>query len=273
MNAIEPDEGSAARQAAGGDKSIEAAAHIDVTRARVAARSRVREIIFGTQDGLLTTLGLVSGVGSATTNRYTILVAGMAGSLAGMIAMGAGAYISSKSQFEVAEAEVARERAELEFHPERELEELVHLFQSEGLPERDARLVAEKIAERPEAMLKAMTEKELGLSLDSSQPRREALVMALAFLVGAIVPLAPWFVVGTEHVIKVATLDISPALVLSVSATIVVLLAMGAGKARVAHASIIRGALEIVGIGLLAAITGYILGSFLPYLLGASAVP
>src|SRR3982074_3636998 len=149
-----------------GTKREEAAEHIDVPRTRVGRRSRVREIIFGTQGGRLTTLGLVRGVGGATSDRYSVLVAGMAGSLAGMIAMGAGAYISSKSQLEGADAGVARERAQLESHPERELEELVHLFQSEGLLERDARLVAEKIAERPEAMLKAMTEKELGLSLD-----------------------------------------------------------------------------------------------------------
>ena len=260
MSATEAAEGSAAK---------EAAEHIDVTRARVAARSRVREVIFGTQDGLLTTLGLVSGVGSATTDRYSILVAGLAGCFAGMIAMGAGAFISSKSQHEVAEAEIARERHELLAHPERELEELVQLFNDEGLTDRDARLVAEKIAERPKAMLNAMTQKELGLALESSQPRKEGLVMALAFLVGAIVPLAPWFVASTHHLIAVASLDVSPALLLSVSVTICLLFVMGAGKARVAHANILRGGLEVMGIGLLAAITGYLLGSLVPHALGA----
>ena len=265
MSAAEPPEGLAVGQAA-----QEAVEHIDVTRARVAARSRVRELIFGTQDGLLTTLGLVSGVGAATTNRYTILVAGLAGSLAGMIAMGAGAYISSKSQKEVAEAEVARERRELLAHPERELEELVHLFHGEGLTERDARTVAEKIAERPEAMLNAMKQKELGLAPERSQPRNEGLVMAMAFLVGAVVPLAPWFVASTQHVVNLATLSLSPALVLSVSVTIVLLFVMGAGKATAAHANVLRGSAEVVGIGLLAAVTGYLLGSLLPKILGAS---
>lgn len=249
----------------------EAAAHIGATRARIAARSRVREIIFGTQDGLLTTLGLVSGVGAATTNRYTILVAGLAGSLAGMIAMGAGAYISSKSQLDVAEAEVARERTELSSNPEREFEELVQLYEDEGLPERDARMVAGKIAQRPQAMLNAMTQKELGLAIEGSQPRNEGLVMALAFLVGAVVPLAPWFVASTNHVLSVATLEVSPALVLSVSATVLVLFAMGVGKARLAQGSRVRGGLEVVGIGLVAAVGAYLIGSLLPLLLGAPA--
>jgi VIT1/CCC1 family predicted Fe2+/Mn2+ transporter len=229
-------------------------------------------MIFGAQDGLLTTLGLVSGVGSATTDRYAILVAGLAGSIAGMIAMGAGAYISSKSQLEVAEAEVARERSELTAHPARELEELVKLYQDEGLPERDARLVAEKIAQRPEAMLNAMTQKELRVALESSQPRNEGGIMALAFLVGAVVPLAPWFLASTAHVVMVATLQVSPALLLSASATMLVLFAMGAGKARIAHANPLRGGLEVVGIGLLAAIAGYLLGSLLPHVLGAPSV-
>src|ERR1700716_2437978 len=176
----------------------EATDHIGVTRTRVARRSRVREILFGTQDGLLTTLGLVSGVGGATSDRYSVLVAGVARSVAGLIAMGAGAYISSKSQLEVAQAEVERESRELEANPERELEELVQLFEAEGLPEEDARMVAEKISKRPRAMLNAMTQKELGLALDSNEPIKEGVVMAIAFLLGALVPITPWFFAGAR---------------------------------------------------------------------------
>src|ERR1700682_3792112 len=91
---------------------------IGVPRTRVARRSRVREVIFGTQDGLLTTLGLVSGVGGATSDRYSVLVAGMAGSVAGLVAMGAGAYISSKSQLEGLSGEGELESRELLSKPE-----------------------------------------------------------------------------------------------------------------------------------------------------------
>ncbi|MEA2645899.1 MAG: vacuolar iron transporter family protein [Chloroflexota bacterium] len=248
--------------------SLEATAHIGATRARIAARSRVREVIFGTQDGLLTTLGLVTAVGGATTDRYTVLVAGLAGALAGMIAMGAGAYISSKSQLDVAQAEVEREMRELEMNPERELEELVQLFESEGLPERDARLVAEKIAQRPEAMLVAMTQKEMGLALDSSEPRKEGAVMALAFLVGAVVPLTPWFLASTRHVGLTLGLELSPALLFSVTGTVIALFAMGVGKARLAHSNRLRGGLEVMAIGIVAAAASYLLGSVLPLVAG-----
>src|SRR5258708_246756 len=187
MSPVDPAAGTAA-----GTAREQAAEHIDVTRNRVARRSRVREVIFGTQDGLLATLGLVVFFGGAFSDRYTVLIAGLAGAVAGLIAMGAGAYISSKSQLEVAVAEVARENRELAANPERELEELVQLYEAEGLPEVDARLVAEKIAQRPLAMLNAMTQKELRLAIEANEPVKEGIVMALAFLVGAVVPIAPW---------------------------------------------------------------------------------
>jgi VIT1/CCC1 family predicted Fe2+/Mn2+ transporter len=249
----------------------EATDHIGVTRTRVARRSRVREVIFGTQDGLLTTLGLVSGVGGATSDRYSVLVAGMAGSLAGLVAMGAGAYISSKSQQEVLSAEVELESRELLSNPARELEELVQLFEAEGLPEQDARVVAEKISQRPEAMLKAMTQKELGLALDSNEPIKEGAVMALAFLVGALVPITPWFFASARGSGRLAGLNLSPALLISVGVTVVTLFILGAGKARVAHSSMLRGGLEIMGIGVLAASFGFLLGTIFPHLAGVRA--
>jgi VIT1/CCC1 family predicted Fe2+/Mn2+ transporter len=249
----------------------DASAHIDLTRARVARVSRVREVIFGTQDGLLTTLGLLSGVGGATNDRYTVLVAGAAGAFAGMIAMGAGAYISSKSQQEVHEAEVDVERTELARHPERELEELVHLFQDEGLPEADARVVAEKIAARPTAMLHAMTRMELGIQMDAGQPVREGGVMAAAFAVGAAVPIVPWLLLPTARLASFAGLALSPALLVSAAITVTALFVMGAGKARVARSSALRGGLEVMVIGLAAAVVGYILGTIFPHLVGAKA--
>jgi vacuolar iron transporter family protein len=251
----------------------DASAHIQLSRGRVARVSRVREVIFGTQDGLLTTLGLVSGVGGATGDRYTVLVAGAAGAFAGMIAMGAGAYISSKSQKEVHEAEVDVERSELRANPERELEELVRLFQDEGLPEDDARLVADKIAARPNAMLAAMTRMELGLQTEPGEPIREGVFMALAFAVGATVPILPWLAVSTRHIVSWGGLSISPALLLSAGVTMVALFVMGAGKAKFAKTSPLIAGLEIMLIGLGAATIGYLLGSIFPHLAGTRPSP
>jgi len=252
------------------DTKRSAAEHIGVTRGRVARRDRVREVIFGTQDGLLTTLGLVTAVGGASADRYTVLVAGMAGGLAGMIAMGAGAYISSKSQSEVHGAEIERERRELLRAPERELEELVQLFEHEGLPEADARVVAEKIAQRPAAMLAVMTEKELGLQVERSEPLNEGAVMGLAFLIGAVVPILPYvFASSARGGATFLGLALSPALLWSVSATVATLFLVGAGKSRLAHRSMLRGALEVMVVGMAAAAVGFLLGTLLPHVLGA----
>jgi VIT1/CCC1 family predicted Fe2+/Mn2+ transporter len=253
----------------GRTRAEEAAEHIGQSRARIARRSRIREMIFGAQDGLLTTLGLVSGVGTATSDRYSVLVAGIAGAVAGMVAMGAGAYISSKSQIEVQRAEVDREASELRRNPDRELEELVQLFQHEGLPEDDARLVAEKISKRPRAMLNAMIQKELGVALEASDPLREGAVMAVAFVLGAVVPIAPWFFVSTRPAAAVGPFLVGPAFLWSVSVTLLSLFTMGVGKSLVARTSAIRGGVEVAGIGLAAATFGYLLGSLFPHLAGA----
>src|SRR5260370_6178565 len=111
----------------GATPAEQAVAHIDHTRARVARRSRVREMIFGTQDGLLTTLGLVTGVGGATADRYSVLVAGPSRAIAGMIASGGGAVVSSRSQMELPVEQLAIERPELARVPHRHVHALMHL--------------------------------------------------------------------------------------------------------------------------------------------------
>src|SRR5579885_3526450 len=94
---------------------------------------RVRELVFGAQDGLLTTLGLVTGVSGATTSHYAVLAAGCAEAVAGMVAMAAGEYISSRSQAQVYRAEIEAEREEVRRDPAGEREEIQVLFQEEGL--------------------------------------------------------------------------------------------------------------------------------------------
>ncbi len=245
-------------------RSAEAISHVDVTRLRVERRSHVREIVFGAQDGLLTSLGLVSGVSGATTGRISVLVAGFAGGLAGMLAMGAGAYISAKSQSEVQQEELRLEKSELEQHPTQELEELVELFTDDGLGEADARTVAGIISRHPGAMLRAMAEKEMGFSAAGGRPLLDGFVMAATFLVGAVIPILPWIAVPVNTIVAVGPLTPSPALVLSVVATAAALLLVGIGKARLSGRRPLRSGLEIAGIGLGCALVAYLLGTVVP---------
>lgn len=245
-----------------------AADHIDLTRARVDRRGQVREIVFGAQDGLLTTLGLVSGVSGATSGRISVLIAGFAGGIAGMLAMGAGAYIAGKSQRDVHRAELRREASELTNHPQREKEELVALFTEDGLSDRDARTIADVIARHPDAMLTAMAQKELGIQGEGGHPARDGVVMGAAFLVGAILPILPWAVAPVDAIAGVGPFALSPALALSVALTAVALFGIGIGKARLAGGKTLRSGIEIAVIGLGCALIAFLLGTVVPDALG-----
>lgn len=225
-------------------------------------------MVFGAQDGLLTTLGLVAGVSGATSGRTSVLIAGFAGAVAGTLAMSAGAYIANLSQREVQQAEIELERAELERNPKREVAELVELFTEDGLSTSDATTIAGMIARHPEAMLKAMAEKELGISSQAGSGMIQTIVIGVAFLLGAIVPIVPWFFAGEVPILALGPFDPSPALILSVVVTGLALVAIGASKSRLANRSPLIGGLQIGSIGLGCAGVAYVLGTVVPAILG-----
>jgi vacuolar iron transporter family protein len=230
---------------------------------RIAQRARIREIVFGAQDGLLSTLALVTGVRGADASRYTVLVAGLAGALAGTISMALGAYIAGKSQRDVFEYELDIERQQVLERPTVELVELVEIFQNEGLSYDAARRASEAIAENPDVMLKTMAEKELGIPYKSpSSPISDAVTMGVSFLLGAAVPIVPYFLP-----------EGAPAVLLSVSLTLTVLFAMGVTKARLTESSWWRSGLEVAGLAGAAAVLAWGVGQLLPAVLGVQAPP
>ena len=106
----------------------QAVQEVATERWRVAAFGRIREVVFGAQDGLISTLALVTAVAAAVTDKSTIVIAGFAGALAGMISMGTGTYLGSKAEREVFQAEIEKEAKELEENPAEEMAELVFLY-------------------------------------------------------------------------------------------------------------------------------------------------
>ncbi|HLY66133.1 MAG TPA: VIT1/CCC1 transporter family protein [Chloroflexota bacterium] len=227
-------------------------------RQRIANLSQIREVVFGMQDGLLTTLGVVTSVYGATANNTTVLVAGFAEAVAGALAMAAGEYQASKAQHELHSAEISKERQELEDKPEEEHHELRAIFQREGLSRNSAEAVTDLLSEHPELLFRTHVEKELGLRVEEfHSPIRNAGVIGLSFVLSALVPIVPYLFLST-----------TPALALSVGLTIVALAGIGIGKAAVSHRNYLRSSLEVVGIGLAAAILTYLLGTFIPRFLG-----
>ena len=255
-----PDGSSEAQAAAGRafDRATynTAAAEVDTERWRVARLGRLREVVFGAQDGLLSIVALVTSVAVAVESQTTVVIAGLAGALPGMISMATGALLGSRAERDVQRAEIEREARELEENPAEELAELVVLFQREGMTFQEARQMADEIAQDRDLWLKTLVEKELGISVEeTTNPLKDALVMGAAFITGAAIPLVPHFFLTGGQAIGV-----------SVGATLAGLFALGMLKGRIVERSPLLQGLEILGIGTLSAGVGYALGELIPRL-------
>jgi len=225
-------------------------------RWRVASLGRIREVVFGAQDGLISTLALVTAVAASGVENTTVLIVGLAGALTGMLSMATGAYLGSKAEQDLQKSEIAKEAKEMEEHPAQELAELVVLYQREGLSFNEAKGVAEHIAADRDLMLRTMVEKELGLSPEiTSNPVKDAFIMGAAFIAGALVPILPYFFVKG-----------SVAIGISIGVTLVGLFGLGMGKGRIVQRSPIFQGLEILLIGAATGGVGYALGEFIPRL-------
>jgi VIT1/CCC1 family predicted Fe2+/Mn2+ transporter len=236
--------------------------HLAEERAKASLLGEIREAIFGAQDGLISTLAVVSTVAGAQSERFPILIAGIASGLAGVFSMAAGEYMSSKSQREIFEAQQAGERQEVADRPGEAEAEMAFMFAEDGLAPDEASEVARILARRPEVLLKTMVEKELGLTGEHAEgsPSQGALIMGVAFGLGAVVPVVPY-----------AVLDLGVATYASLGATAAVLFAIGAAKSRWTRRGWLRSGAEILALGAVAGIAGYFFGNLLPALLGVPA--
>ena len=160
--------------------------------------SWVADAIYGANDGLGAVFGIVSGVAGATNNQqHFILISGLAGMLASTLSMGAGAYLAAKSEAEVYEAEISRERTEVEENPEEEIEEMSLFYQLQGFGPEESQRMAERLAEQPEQFVQAMAQSELGLSDIGSQiTGRPPFRPGISTAIGAFIPIIPFFFIG-----------------------------------------------------------------------------
>jgi VIT1/CCC1 family predicted Fe2+/Mn2+ transporter len=237
-------------------------AHLEDERKEANLLAEIREVVFGLQDGVTSILAVVSVVAAASNDTYTVLISGIAATLAEVFSMGAGEYMSSKSQREIFTAQIAAERAEVAERPGEAEAEVAYMFEREGLPEEASRRVAAELAREPNVLLRTMVEKELGLTVDEGgSPLQGALILAGAFFAAALVPLAPYFF-----------LPVSTGLWVSVGLSAVVMFAVGIWKATLTKRNPIVSGLEIVTLVAGAAIAGSFFGSILPGLLGVAGI-
>jgi VIT1/CCC1 family predicted Fe2+/Mn2+ transporter/rubrerythrin len=163
----------------------------------------IGDAIYGVNDGLGAVFGIVSGMAGYTGGSEVVLAAGLAGTLASALSMGAGAYLSSKSQREVYESEVARERDEIEQDPHEEMLELELFYQLKGFSPDESRGMAERLQKEPKQFLRTLVQEELGLSEETfPNPWRSTISASVSTAVGGFIPIIPFFfTVGMPAVI------------------------------------------------------------------------
>ncbi|MGX5656281.1 VIT1/CCC1 transporter family protein [Geodermatophilus nigrescens] len=179
--------GTAEESAAGEPAALHEHHHGDVSG------GWLRAAVFGAMDGLVTNTALVAGVGGGGAAPRTIVLTGVAGLVAGAISMALGEYTSVKTQNEQLDLEVAKERRELERHPQEELRELVGMLRERGVDADLAHEVAVQLSRDPEVALRLHVVAELGVSPeDRPSPRTAAVSSFLTFSLGAVLPLLPY---------------------------------------------------------------------------------
>ncbi len=166
-----------------------------VHRHRDVQGGAARAAVFGVSDGLVSNVALILGVAAARPEAETVVLAGVSGLLAGAASMAAGEYVSMKAQNELIERELEIERRSLSEQPLEERQELEALYRSRGIEAEHAEAMAEAVMADPDVALEVHAREELGVDPDSvGDPFGAAASSFLAFAVGAIVPLVPWFV-------------------------------------------------------------------------------
>jgi len=215
----------------------------------------LRASVLGANDGIVSTASLVVGVAAAEAARGQVLLAGVAGLVAGATSMAAGEYVSVSSQADSEVADLRREQRELERNPEKELQELADIYVSRGLDTSLARQVAEQLSAHD--ALGAHARDELGLTeVHAARPIQAALASALAFAVGAALPLGVAMAAPRETTGPLVT-----------GASLASLAVLGGVAARAGGAGVIRGAGRVVLWGAVAmgltALVGHAVGTVL----------
>lgn len=202
----------------------------------------LRASVLGANDGVVSVAGIVLGVAGATADRTAIATAGVAGLVAGALSMAAGEYVSVSAQRDTERALLEKERRELEEMPDEELEELAEIYRGKGLTPELARQVAEQLTEHD--AFAAHVDAELGIDPDDlTNPWHAAVASALAFTVGAVLPLAAILLPSTGARVPITFV----AVVFALAVTGWLSASLGdAGRARAVRRNVIGGALAMI---------------------------
>ena len=213
--------------------------------------SAVRDFVFGFGDGVNTSLGIAAGVGGADASSNIIILAALVAMFTGAKAMAVQNYLAVKSHRELLKSEIDREIWEIENKPEDERQEIEDIYKAKGFSGKDLEMIVNKITSDKKVWLDTMLNEELNLNLEiAGHPLKSALRMFGSFLVGGILPIIPFFFAEGYVPLFIA-------IGISLSTSFVV----GAVKSKMAKTSIIKGGIEMAGLGTGIALIGFGIGT------------
>jgi len=213
--------------------------------------SAVRDFVFGFGDGVNTSLGIAAGVGGADASSNIIILAALVAMFTGAKAMAVQNYLAVKSHRELLKSEIDREIWEIENKPEDERQEIEDIYKAKGFSGKDLEMIVNKITSDKKVWLDTMLNEELNLNLEiAGHPLKSALRMFVSFLVGGILPIIPFFFAEGYTPLFIA-------IGISLSTSFVV----GAVKSKMAQTSIIKGGIEMAGLGTGIALIGFGIGT------------
>lgn len=224
---------------------------VEHQHASISNGNNLRAAVFGVNDGLISNASLILGIVGAHAGHGFILLSGIAGLLAGACSMGAGEYVSVRSQREMLEYQLKLEKEELALYPEEEAAELALIYEARGLPKEEATKMAHLLIQNPDKALDTLAREELGINPDELvSPWGAAISSFISFAVGAFIPLVPflWSESGSN-------------LTMMIGLTGLTLFIVGAVLSLFTHRSAILGGLRMLGIGALAGLLTYFIGS------------
>jgi VIT1/CCC1 family predicted Fe2+/Mn2+ transporter len=229
----------------------------------IESRSRIREFVFGIQDGLISTVGLLAGIQSATESNVVVIITGLTAMFSGAISMATGSYLSSGAQKDIFDKELADAEKLAVSEPYIAAEGLLKALGDEGLSkEQSYRMVKVLLAER-NVFMRTFQEKVFGLgSAEINQPLKAALVMGMSFIIGAIIPIAPFIALG-----GIASLY------LSVLLSAVTLFIVGAFKGYLAGQSMVVAGTKFFVVAVSAAGLGYLIGLVVQWFFPGISIP
>ena len=218
----------------------------------------IRNVIYGVNDGLTATLGVLAGVGGASVEPHVVLIGGLSAMVASGVSMAGGAYLASKSQREVFEGQLAREAAEIEAMPELERAELVKIYRSKGLTPAEATTIVGRITADKKVWLETQAREELGLDVSQFEnPMREGVVAGVSTLVGGAIPVLG-YVAG--RLILGAALSGLGALVIAFVFSAAFLFLIGSARSFFTGKGGVRSGVEMLVVGTVVAVITYAVG-------------